>query len=475
MLASVLVLSAMLAELPDDSARSAGSIVDFGFEDRNRGWVLLCCWIDKPGRYELRRTFDGGETWSFVGFVPGPTSEDRTRATFADSENGWVYDDGLRATHDGGRKWSDELSGQVVDVVASGGTVWAMRVVKTPSYLPAVEILESPIGRSNWKPIPTQPGLRAGEHRSLVRRGQRVWLLENFADVGAEDFSRGRLLFSPDSGKSWTSLANPCPEDTHALRLTSVPSPGDGLALACGGEGEEVQGGARTAVFRSSDLGRSWKEVGTSKRRLSGYYFGHLSATSLDSSWLSGRDGPVAIGATGWTLLDSGAPNFEPRAVGSFGPIRFLGQQVGWIAYEEPGASYLLRTTDGGKTWRPLCLDQSEGFMRERSVRHTSGVTLTSLECSPLPAPGRPNFQCRGRLSAAPPRLVVVAVRQSYGSEPKLVDVEGETFAFDIDIAVPSDRDVTISVGFEGKETAGDCHVPVERSTHVVTRPPGSE
>lgn len=79
-------------------------IVDFDFEDRSRGWVLLE--VDNGGgHFELLRTEDGGRSWSVVGRRVGPSfdprdSPDRAGIHFADSRNGWFFGEGLYSTRD---------------------------------------------------------------------------------------------------------------------------------------------------------------------------------------------------------------------------------------------------------------------------------------------------------------------------------------------------------------------------------------
>ena len=107
-------------------------------------------------------TSDGGATWRRLA-APGPLLEpihlfgqnvNVSAIAFADARNGWLYDAGLWATHDGGGHWSRiALKARVTSVVAAGG--WAYAAVSSLS--PAPPVLRTPVGRDDWQPVRALP------------------------------------------------------------------------------------------------------------------------------------------------------------------------------------------------------------------------------------------------------------------------------------------------------------------------------
>lgn len=457
-------------------------IVDFDFEDRSRGWVLLE--VDNGGgHFELLRTEDGGRSWSVVGRRVGPSfdprdSPDRAGIHFADSRNGWFFGEGLYSTRDGGRTWKDEKLGPVADVASSGGTVWVARAVPPRSEeLPygkehTVEILESPVGRSDWKPIRSQPDTYALWRRGLIRRGKWAWILSTSEpNTIPEVKPRHRLWFTSDGGATWGKLPNPCTEDSPMSRLVSIPGIEQGLALACGNVWDPYS--QPFHVFRSSDGGRSWREARASAEKVF-RSISSFTASSWERFWVEGyRSAPSLLDArSGWSDFDweAIAPEYAAAAQGSFRGIRFVDERHGWVGYELVGCAYLIHTTDGGLHWKAQTITGDRDFRRERSVTHaTQGVSIVSLECDAERVEGGGTVLCRGRLSGVPRATVTVTPRGGYSDRvqvPEEIPVDGTSFEFE----VMTDRSleefpVKIAVSFEGGEAGGDCRqTETERS-----------
>lgn len=119
----------------------------------------------------LVKTTNGGRTWTALPApaVPltGPRQATRT-VRFADSGNGWLFNPGLWATHNGGRHWQRiYLPGTVVAMAASAGTVLASVSPYTggPSRL-----YQSPAGTSRWTLV---PGVVPAGHLTLY--GHAGW------------------------------------------------------------------------------------------------------------------------------------------------------------------------------------------------------------------------------------------------------------------------------------------------------------
>lgn len=456
-------------------------IVDFDFEDRSRGWVLLRV-EDGGEHFELLQTRDGGRSWSVVGRRVGPSSVPRDRPGaaihFADSRHGWFFGEELYSTRDGGKTWKNEKLGPVADVESSGGTVWVARAVPPWSdNLPygkehLVQILESPVGRSDWKPIRSQPDTYALPNRGLIRQGKWAWILSTSEPNTIPEVSpRHRLWFTADGGATWGKLPNPCTEDSPMSRLVPIPGIEQGLALACGNVWDPHS--APFHVFRSSDGGRSWQEAPASTSKVY-KSIGSFVASSWERFWVEGyRSAPSLLDASsGWSYFDweGIAPEYAAAAQGSFRGIRFVDEQHGWIGYELVECAYLIRTTDGGRHFKAHTLAGNDDFQRSQSVTHrTQGVSIVSLACDSESVEGGGTVLCRGRLSGAPRETVTVTAWSDRPSEvdvPEGIPVDGPSFEFEVDTQ-PSLEEfpLKIAVSFEGDEAGGDCRqTETERS-----------
>lgn len=457
------------------------AVADFGFEDRNRGWVLLLREGHGDGHYELLRTLDGGRSWSVTGPQVGPPFRDgrpdRDAAHFADSRHGWFFGDGLYSTNDGGRTWKDEKLGPVDDVASAGGTVWAARAVPpwseelTYSKEHRVEILESPVGRSDWKPIGSQPNTYALSRRGLIRKGKWAWILATSEARSLPEVEPHRLWFTSDGGATWGKLLNPC-KDSAMSRLVAIPGVEKGLALACGNVGDPHA--QPFHVFRSSNGGRSWREARASTARVH-KSVGSFAAGSWERFWVEGyRSPPTMLDArSGWSDFDweGIAPEYAPMVEGSFQGIHFVDAQHGWVGYEQVGCAYLIRTADGGQHWKAHALAADPDFRRERSVIHrTQGVSIVSLGCDAKSVERGETVLCRGKLSAAPLEIVTVTPRGGYTDvvyQPEEIQVDGASFEFEVRTSEGLEEfPVKIAVAFEDEEAGGDCRqTETERST----------
>jgi photosystem II stability/assembly factor-like uncharacterized protein len=200
-------------------------------------------------------------------------------------------------------------------------------------------------------------------------------------DTGYALDTRGGLFRTTNGGQSWEPLD---PGTTAPPR--AVLTAGDAVLLAGprgirratrGGQFDLVADGAArrvpvdafdragsaifvsstTAILRSTDAGRTWRRflgprVNRRGKRVS-YRLQALDMTSASSGYAITVDGRV------WRTTSSGRRWTELGGVGSGGgqSLAFGSPTSGYLTLSgyagEPGASYVLRTGDGGRTWRP--------------------------------------------------------------------------------------------------------------------------
>jgi hypothetical protein len=111
--AVTLTPSPTLPAPPDRPTGSSVAIGDLGrvwFVDRRQGFAV----VDR----RLVATDDSGQTWRVVG---GPIPSDELgdvpgRLIFTSTSDGYLYDRGIRVTHDGGATWTNPHVGRYVDI-----------------------------------------------------------------------------------------------------------------------------------------------------------------------------------------------------------------------------------------------------------------------------------------------------------------------------------------------------------------------
>lgn len=275
----------------------------------------------------LRRTLDGGETWSPM---PGAPADTVLRIFFLDRDTGWALEkpNRLHRTRDGGRTWTllegfplsrgsyfdwDFLDGGTAflwcaDTLYStldGGSTWKRRPVgarhhsrgwKFVSAVRGFQVQEQDSlwmtedSGATWKRHAFQPGGRIDRHSLYFKDARQGWY---FAGFGTDT---ARIFRTADGGATWTGSPIRLPR-----RWGNRYSQGFARPWWCFGDTLLAMSRDDRFFLRSEDGGRSW-----AKRRL------------FRSEWLIHSD--------------------------------FVDSRHGWLF----GEDFLFRTRDGGHTWKVL-------------------------------------------------------------------------------------------------------------------------
>jgi photosystem II stability/assembly factor-like uncharacterized protein len=341
--------------------------VDFDFGDSKVGWSLIKTHIgDDRVRITLRRTVDGGASWSTVA-LPRSLEQAFAKAglparfvRFADARNGWIFGPQLFSTHDGGETWRREkMPGAVRSVAIADGTIWVALLGTGEEGVAKTSLLESSVARSAWSSLKGQPTVYPPTEPSGLFRVdlRRAWLLSQFYFVGKTDDSQKRFVATKDSGASWFPAANPCPsgsggEKLPAFALMTVAGKRESLWLLCGWADSPT---SEIAFVRSTDGGVSWEPEGT---RLTTPMPRSFAASLEDQIWLAGgiRGGLVRSDDSGKTW--SAPPSFaDPDVQQGLSKVLFTDSLHGWVSYNggvfDDGyeRAWIFRTVDGGQTW----------------------------------------------------------------------------------------------------------------------------
>jgi photosystem II stability/assembly factor-like uncharacterized protein len=296
------------------------------FLDPRHAWVVYASLRSgSPGL--VWRTADGGKTWDrsldFLGTVSG-VSPASPELFFLDASTGWLqldaflgassYGSDLYHSDDSGERW--EL---VMDEQRQPPSDWIAG------------------GLDGWDFLDGLHGLSTGSHP---------------ATSGAE------VYWTSDGGGSWLAQVLPSPEEDPGMMgdlncrglSPRLFGPGRGLIWVTCRDAE------RDFVYLTRDTGANWDT------RPFPAAFDQTSLVILDENrlvalgwWIEVVDGEVRVsGAELYKSADAGAHWQRMAELDWGGTLEFLDESNGWAFGGSETDPFLLRTTDGGRTWREL-------------------------------------------------------------------------------------------------------------------------
>jgi photosystem II stability/assembly factor-like uncharacterized protein len=249
----------------------------------------------------ILRTTDGGTKWVSLGAPPGRYGTTVSEVRFADPLDGWAFGPDLYVTHDGARTWQlVDLGGAVDQLAASDG------------YVDAVSSC-IPMGCSGR--VSLWQASASGGDFTKVLVSSKVFQDTKLALHGSVGF----VVFGPSQVYATENLADthgwkPFPDPCSGLKnfsLSSIVAPnGTTLYTVCWGNGA---------------TGRSTKDVVVTQG-------GHSKVAGATPE--NGIAGTIAATPSGRTL----------------------------VLATSSGASYLYRSTDGGRLWVDSILFRDGGL-----------------------------------------------------------------------------------------------------------------
>jgi len=284
------------------------------FADSLHGWLTGGGYMIDGGI--VGRTSDGGHTWRFEsGVAPGHGTEFRmSRVQFQDTLRGWAVGRGpgdvILVTNDGGKSWRP-----VHEELPPGGGLSDVQFLddRTGWAIGPAHILRTDDGGETWRLLvrsTTENGYLSGNAIHFVDR-QRGWLVGH----------SGVVMRSDDGGLTWASVSVPLRAEEHpTLWDVTFVDPSHGWIA-----------GERGTILHTEDGGATWvkQEQGVPIVR------------------------PVRKGDPPRPREIVPELEVEPDRL-ALSTLRFSDARHGWAAgyYADVVESVVLRTDDGGATWR---------------------------------------------------------------------------------------------------------------------------
>jgi len=273
---------------------------------------------------QVLRTTDGGQTWQ----QSTVQTTFLKQITFIDSQHGWILSGwqsqggpaeavSVFRTSDGGKTWSNVAS-----------ALPASTDIPPPGHLPF-------------------GGQKSGIHFLNTSTG---WIT---GTVVVSDLAW--LYESHDGGSTWYQQSLSLPPGVPSAQLSLISptffSATDGILPVI--FSDNISGrGIATDIYVTHDGGTTWNNTMPLAA-----VFGTIDFVDMQHGWAT--DGMVLYntsdGGLQWAKLSPGA-NFKQITY-----LSFVSSTIGWaIGRQSNTSSFLLKTTDGGKTWTPIPISISD-------------------------------------------------------------------------------------------------------------------
>jgi photosystem II stability/assembly factor-like uncharacterized protein len=302
----------------------------------------------------LRKTTNGGQTWSALPSLPAPGAPQGQTFTgnvavssilFVNAHLGWAYGPGLWTTHDGGRSWRQvSIHGLQVQGLAfsDGRVVVTAGKCNSGTRLCHFSVYSAHPGSSAWKLIARPSQVTWQPPAEVVAVGGTGYVFTTRTDLGPPVLLAGPI----DGSAAWRPVPNPC-HSAWSVAVAAVPA--GRLFLGCGSE--PGAGNQMKSAYLSADGGRTWRMLA---RPPFGGYLGKATMTAGGTIFLSGGRMDIYISrdrGRSWITSPS-LKNAAGTANAGFALTAIATTNTTGIAYQ--GGVYrdqVWLTHDGGRSW----------------------------------------------------------------------------------------------------------------------------
>ena len=372
-------------------------------------------------------------TWSLL--INSPYNDYRSEdISFIDPDYGWAVngDGGVYKTTDSGTTWTalPALSGYLRSTAFVSRDVGWIGVLHSPTRL-----YETRNGGASFEDITSriQPAIRGGVCSLFAVSDQVVY-------GAGQYFSPAYLIKTTDGGQSWTSSSLA----PYLNTVIDVYFFDENRGLAVGGAGVFASDFIRPRVIGTEDGGKTWTVRHTSTHtRAWGW---KLSFPTPEVGYMSiekynGDPNGYILKTTdgGQTWRELVIPN-GGTVQGSMQSVGFLTPDLGWVS----GRGRISMTTDGGTTWTSLSQDgQLDGHVNrfqflDGGLGFASGFKIYRLDARVAPSSEPNATDAWGLVSVQPnPTASVAQVGYRLGAAApvriEILDLLGRTVAILVD------------------------------------------
>jgi hypothetical protein len=335
------------------------TVLSASFVSASAGWLLATPCADQVQTCRtvvVRKTVDGGRTWSAVHapdappadiFQGSPSANEVGTILFTSARAGWAFGPALWQTGDGGHTWRKMRGpgGPVQDLGVAGDRVLVVTSrCRNSGSACTFRVYSALDGSDHWRVVPgaTVTGVQTAQ---LAVSGDVAYL---FAIAG--DLGKPLLIAGPvNSSAPWRSAPEPC---TGAWSGALAAAPGGWLFLGCGlepGAGNQVKN-----AYLSDDEARSWRTLATPP------FGGYLAGASMSPGgtiFLSGGRMDVYISwDRGRSWHESPSLHYAAGLAGAGLPLAGLTvtDSEGFALQEGAFPQQVWLSRDGGRHWTPV-------------------------------------------------------------------------------------------------------------------------
>ncbi len=297
----------------------------------------------------LASTTDGGTRWRLAP-VHGVTLDAAGQVLFVTRRIGWIYGTSqLWATRDGGRTWQRRQPGMgALAMAVAGPRVYAELSPDRGSKQPG-GLYTSPVSHSSWA---LAPGV-TGPSGVLASHGDTVW----FASV-PDQSSGPTFIFTRTADGPWHKKAFACPGKEYMLSSIAVASRAD-IAYLCTSTADFDMTDEGMRVLVSANGGRTAHLAGHWVPAISGSG-GVLAMAPGNAHMITFATPPNAIGTFGRSVNGGRTWHvIKGFGLGTWNSLAYVSPTTGYVVVALAGAAppgELLRTTNAGRTWKPVHL-----------------------------------------------------------------------------------------------------------------------
>jgi photosystem II stability/assembly factor-like uncharacterized protein len=312
------------------SPTPTGSIMtDIAVVDKNTAWASGTLGT-------VLKTTDAGKTWQLV-----KSGEDiwYTSLHAIDAQKVFLtsWNQNLQSTTDGGKTWKSQQIGKlfylkkVSFVDSKNGFLLGSKEVGENETEPVVQLWVTTDGGETWNERNSTLKIDPVDFRFFTDK-------IGFAIVGKYDGSNNHDIYrTTDGGVNWQPVKSPSNVNISSISIVNAKI---GFAVADSPAATGNQTTSKLLILKTVDAGATWTSIDT-----------QLPPTSKEGQ--------------------------EPHY------IWFMNEKTGWVIksnpYTETSRSNLLRTDDGGKTWKITWSSDETGIGRIGFFDGNTGVVLPGL------------------------------------------------------------------------------------------------